>query len=62
MIVGCETRDRNRADTPCSLWLNRADRILSFARAEGFDRIKFTNYDQMMERAIQISRSGYRIQ
>lgn len=60
----CKIRDGGRpaAGTSYSLWLNRTDRILSFVKTEGFDRIKFTNYDQMMEQAIRISRSGYRIQ
>ena len=57
----CGTRDGG-TDASYSLWIDRAARILSFAEAEGFDRMKYNNYDQMMDRAIQISRSGYRIQ
>lgn len=59
-----ETRDGSRlaADPSYTLWVNKTAQILSFAEVEGFDRMKFTNYDQMMDRARQISRSGYRIQ
>lgn len=57
----CGIRD-GETDALYSLWIDRAARILSFAEAEGFDRVRFKDYDQMMDCAIRISRSGYRIQ
>lgn len=54
-------REKN---TPAShsLWINESDRILSFAKMNGFGQVDFSSYNQMMDYAIQISRSGYRIQ
>ena len=49
-------------DTPASLWVNRKAQILSFVKTEGFERERFSNCDQMMNYALQLSRSGYRIQ
>lgn len=49
-------------DTPSFLWVNREAHILSFVEAKGFERECFSNCDQMMDYALQLSRSGYRIQ
>lgn len=54
-----ETKGR---DTPSSLWVNTDAHILSFVEVEGFKRKYFSTCDKMMDHALRLSRSGYRIQ
>lgn len=61
------TRDESRdgsvsKDAPSFLWVNREAHILSFVEIKGFERERFPNCDQMMDYALGLSRSGYRIQ
>lgn len=46
----------------CQLWMDAANRILSFQSAEGFEPIPFPSREEMFAYVIEKGAAGYRIQ
>ena len=44
------------------IWINHADKILSFKQVEGFEQLHFSSQEEKLEFAIEKSASGYRNQ
>lgn len=43
-------------------WIDRRRRVVSFQKAEGFERIPFATHEEMFSFVIAKSISGYRVQ
>lgn len=47
---------------PFYVWINHTDKIVSFNEAEGFEKICFPSYKEMLSFAFNHSYVGYRVQ
>ena len=54
--------EEERTQFDCVLWIDHTDRIISFKKAEGFERKDFLSYDEKIAYAFEKSTDGYRIQ
>ena len=54
--------EEERTQLECVLWIDHTDRIISFKKAEGFERKGFLSHDEKIAYALEKSTDGYRIQ
>ena len=45
-----------------SAWLDKENRIVSFRKEDGFEKVQFPTRDEMFQFVIEKSTSGFRIQ
>lgn len=56
------TKQEEKTQTACLLWIDSDNRILSFQPADGFKRLRFPTRDAMFAFVMEKGASGYRIQ
>ncbi len=54
--------DGTGAQAPQSIWINWAERILSFHAEEGYERLEFSSKREKMDYVFEKSANGFRIQ
>lgn len=55
-------KSKTEGERPCSAWIDRERRVISFLKAEGFAELRFPTHDEMFAFVIEKSKSGFRIQ
>lgn len=54
--------EQKKVRIDCMLWIDRVNRIISFAKAEGFEVLQFGSREEKIACAFEMGSSGYRIQ
>ena len=54
--------DDTGAETTQVIWINRADRILSFHQEAGYERLEFSSNEEKMDYVFQKTADGFRVQ
>ena len=54
--------DDTGAGAPQAIWINWAERILSFHRVDGYERLEFSTSQEKLDYVFQMASGGFRIQ